>query len=1162
MLHQLDDAEFDVVDWVNGHLDDLMPAQGSAKNATLQSLETALSALLTQVSLARTDVDADINAEIIASSTAVPAIVPRVSSMAGDAHQIHRRLQNLLAATQPSSTSQAPTPVAQLAHLHSLHTQLASYQALLRLASSWSTLSTDISMLLAEATTPSATSADALANFTSASMRLCEARESLEVFGQSQEAREKEALLARLTATFLATLKPALANAVRSLEAHQDRASDLADDRSRAASSDTPSPVTAVTESIKTFADIFARVEQEETFGTVWRSTRRAAFVDRWTESIGGTQKTTSVSAAQTLRPLAGQLGPLLSDLVELVSAERLYVTVLFPTDALGMLALFIKEVLQSITPSLEQRIQLLTQDQSGRSLLEALQVTRVIRERGRQIEKILTRLASAGLPEKFENGVKRGRVSPNLKRRDSMVSPNRRGTGVLTDFSAQFYSFLLPFWLSYEAAEGTHLQLCYEKEIRTIDLPSPAVGESYLEHITHFISRSLTIINELSEDVLAHCFELTRSLTAGAAVRCIDTIASTTIKEISKDVEALCKNVWISLTSAQDSHGREWITFGKVTAFIAGHMHALKRASDLQANLVNELLPVAALLAALDGSQGVRATEIRRQTLTKLAALMPNADRAPAGWAPNAEELFLVTEQTNLLQDTWEQSVRETILKASKTNTANSLVSEPSGASLPFAKFGVDKGYSRRLPLPTSQLVLLPELTFALNCALAAPLHSLLVLPLVPVLGQLSRYASLAYWTSDTLPGQMSNEFHLLMPTFSLGPTEVMQAVGESLLGLVRDLEAYIEEPAVRWSLTLIKHRRRHMSGRANSELEAHDEYTDKASQDSGKQRIALDKKERRKSSMLPSETSLSLTWEKQQRRKSSFMPSLSPTAPRSETLAVAQGSIGGPGTMAPAGSAGHNVTPSSPAAQIASSPCPASPPITRAASDGQLGDASQGSEKSTRRNQTPYRADSSSIHSDNDEDLLPQYLSLLLTHLVTFHLMKRTLPALPQPPSQRIYSAAAAMTEAGWKQLNADIDYLDQILGALDRDPDGEDRDDEKFASASDSRLSNWHSVVGVGVEPGYEDGVDDFGYRAAFSHASNSFKETRCGLLPHQGSGASSIRQMLQAQRQSRSPRSSDEASGTSTPRVGGGRGGDDALGARSIVDLGAMNVGMRW
>ncbi|PWN21177.1 hypothetical protein BCV69DRAFT_282668 [Microstroma glucosiphilum] len=1272
-LISLDSDDFDPASWLDAQLDSSSP-QNSAASAPLPSLDTSLSGLLTKISLARSDVSASVDREIAAAKRNVPRIMGELGWIGKSVEGLDAKLTDLgrqalpsgsgsqtsrateangevgNGITDPEKDSAKQDPLARLADLHKLHTHLGSYRALLRLASSWSTLSSDVSLLLTEASQSTTSSVDSLANFNSASLRLKEARESLEVFGSEKEGKEKAALLGRLTDSFEAAVGPKLVAKVRSLQ-------------SDTGGIGTASPASSETlEIIKSYASVLTRVGRGAAFGEYWRGTRRQAILEHWSKAQlleAQSASSSNIPASPNATALSVYLPSFFSSLLNLLATERIYMPLLYPSNQHEALDLFLTSTLSMLKPSLRERIASVKQYRKDESLNESLRLVRTIRERGREMEKILARLAAAtatpvaeadvhGMRKtssqtSLENPVTspplakssehasggqsyldvqatplgRRRSSarrpsaalPPSNRRISMVGAEGQANGnspsiaqtqaqaVDFEFADVLYSSLLPMWETYAESELALFQNSWSRESKALSLlhsnhaSDGSVGDEMLPSALDRLQRSFSALSDSSEDALSRCLELTRGLGARGMLNALDAVVSSSIEASAREVEESCRRTWSSLVGP-NSHapvGREWSAFGRIITALAGLRTVFKKAEDLQALLVEGLRESANLL--LTFSPGA-AVSIKDQALPdKLAKLKGTNGSGINGPVPTSAEMLVLLE-SSLASSEQEKATREQIVTLAAAR--HSIIA--SGASAM---------HSHNTLVRPQALPLLPRLSQSLPTVLNPLLHSMLVLPLVPVLSLLSQYPSLPTWTSTTLPGQVSNEYQLAMPSFSLGPTEVMQTVGESVLGLVRELESWMGEAGWKWGVELLLLRER---GTEDDSAGA------TAEEAAGKKE--REKKERRRSSMLPpgrsesnGSTSTTTTTGKDHRRRSSFLPptasnqgrdSSSPTRHRSQASIISpQQELNLSGGLTVPNRDTLTLT-----GETSTSPAEVTPPFSRRDTGQEDGASSEAlSDLATAMQPTSSEQEQQSQSQVHSESLLPVFISRLLSYLIT-HLLTHILPALP--PIERI-------SDAGWRQLEADLEWLKRVVGVLEgggsaeiesereagteAGPDGEEQ-----ATSELQRLDSWRKVVGLGVghpallplasSPASTSATattatgkaaaaaaaarDEFGYVPFYASPSTAGASGRAPTVPGTGPSALdpiSVRQMLQSQRRSgastptggaagrpdsRGPPPTSGAGGNGSGTAGGGGGGGRQ------VDLNAMsvNVGMGW
>lgn len=1119
------DDSFDAAAWLNGQLDAASAPSGSSSAAApLSSLEASLSSLLTKTSVARADLTDAMDEEMRRASQNVPRIATEVGWIARNVTGVKTKLEGIGDAegrTRVNGSAKESDPLAHLADIYTVHSQLASYRTLLRLASSWSTLSSDVSLLLSDAVSSESSVASALANLSSASMRLKEAQDSLNVFGDSKEGKEKAELLARLIDSFEAAVRSQLVTLVKAV--------------SRGGAESAPLPNEQL-ENIKAYSVILSRVGRRTTFERIWRLTRIAPIQEHW-QRARVTEDGVNEPAAT---PLLLFLPTFLAELPALLSSERIYASELFGEHAVAALDAILDMALQQLDPTLGARISRMQVHHNRTALLEAIKVVRQVRERGGELERVLARAATTvaasqaaadenhdapsspvrqrkGSDAASQSGDAGAQTSPMARRR----SLNRRmsrdhgsafkrqsvhlenGGGPVSptttrghhstsyesveareqpaaptppqlafSFTHTLYSSLSPIHDAYAQSEAQLFSHLWEQEKRTLpagakangDSSSGGLGDEQFRDTLDKLQRSWTIIADLSEDAVARCLELTRGSRAAAVLTIIDAHAASVLTDAAREVEATCRKIWDGLIYSQSPvpSGREWTAYGRVASLVKGLKRLSQRVGDLHTTLVAELKESAGILAGAAGNEKALADVAEK--LTKLHGV--NGAGVRGSIPSKAEVGLMLSNKVAMVAE--EKQAREAIL-------SSSLATVTRKSSLPSASSSSSSTSPHLLP----DTPLLPLTSAALTSVLSPVLHSLLVLPLVPMFSALTHYGGLAHWSAATLPGQVANEYQLSMPSFSLGPTETMQSVGEGVLGLVRELESWIVDEGVAFGLGVLTTKTAPLS-------EAD---------------VAAAKKERRRTSMMP-EASAATT------ATSSQSPATSPKEHRRRS------------SLMPIGASGADSVSPQPMA-TSTSPLDMSPPHSRRdTSDGSPGVAA---------------------------DMLPSYLALLL-RLLTGQIAKAVLPHLP-PRSE--------ISPAGWKQLEADVDYLERIIGAL---------------AVDGASLSGWRDAVGSAPRNGYAEAV--YGYKSALggggdippphphSRLQHDSPQSR-SQTPPPGTNrleTVSLRQMLQSQRRGANgtPRSDSPVQ-----RSGGGaQRKDGETNSAYTVDFNAMNVGMGW
>lgn len=1193
-------GEFDAVRWLNQRLDtaiqdhpDAAATTSSANSsalAPLPVLDNSLSSIITEIAIVRNSINSSITREITSSSAAIPSLGSDVQWIAKAATEVQAHLDQLQNHSEtnaeaqqdglvalPSSSSKQ-TPLARLSQLHTLHSQITSYQSLLRLASSWSTLSSDVTSLLAEAgATSSAT--DYIANLDSASMRLREATESLHVFivgddVQQEQAKEKRDLLLRLTNALEETVAPKLLATIGALDSDSDQSATAA-----------PSPSSSSElETINSLSSILDRVGRHQRFTEYWRSTRTESLLNAWRQQIS--TEATSGSVASSL-PIV----TLLNHLVALASTERFYAPLLFPSQPLEAMLKLLVSALQNLDPPLQQRIESFcnVSGGSGDAQLrsqESLKALRALREKGKEIAKITSRMAAATSPlaggsstrstAKGSNGAgRRGsgaegspkatrqeqsddhRISPSsspkasrkaagaslspmherkvslsqrssrqrmpAKRQSSSFHALDTGSGAAPEteedkeFAEALYAALLPLWDSFATTEATLLHSLWSAESKSLAAMDMNRGPQHqnanvsLTAIMDHLSRSWTAAAEVSEDAMGRGLEVTRGVVCAGLCAAIDNVAASCLNESAVRIEERCLRMW-SGSLAAGGRGSEWNAFGEVATSLAGFKKLMERALALQDQLARSLHEAATIVQPLLLTDCTSAA--LKAAASQLVQLRDIDGSAIAGTSPSTNEMAVLLSQSKVIRSQAEQTARSKVITLAQRSEQR----RPTAGGLAFANGSMSSDS------PSSELSLLPLLGRASRALLAPLLHSLLVLPLTPLLSQLASYPDLPHWSASTLPGAMSNEFQLNMPEFSLGPSEVMQSVGEGLLGLVRELEGWIETEGVQYGVSWLAADAIRRQGTASTTAST--------------AAFADDPEAAMKA--------------KQARRKSGFLPL--PAERQASTSSIgAESAATAAGLSAALLSADES---RSPTAGISVSPNSITPPMTRLGS-AEPASHEPGASQSRQASQSTPNA---------GPDLLPKCLAQLLEYLVECHILARVLPRLPR---------REAMSNAGWRQLEADMDYLKRIVGALEGDQsDGASAavagatpaaappaNTAPGAGGAGTSLASWSEYVGVGIS---RDATNQWSYTSPFSSSSlargsqtlqvprdsdepiSRVSSASPGLDPE----TSRVKRMLQAQRKQGTGTPTTPTTGSNQPRP-----------SRS-VDLREMNVGMGW
>lgn len=1092
-LLSLDDSES-----LDAELDDFLPSKwldeqldvaflkGASESrgiatASLPQLDSTLSRLLTNISIARKDLNNNVDVEIDAAQRSVPRIVGQIPWIGQRIQDLQGKLQTLphqiaedeAMAQQPSQSAvvdsrQDTASLSRLAELYRLNSQLTSYRSLLRLASSWSALSSDVSLLLSEATAASTTPLDAIANFNSASLRIKEARDSLQVFGNTKEGEEKRELLARLTADFETSLTPLLVATVKALPTKEEQ----------------PADTTQEIEVLKSILRILASVGKAESFGEIWRPTRSATLLQAWSQAALTEEEESQQEPTSSIKVAFSQWLPnWLAAVVALLPTERAYASILFVEDPLSALDLLLTSIFKQLDPPMLARVESVRAAHQDKSLKESIKILRAVREKGREIDKALSRLAAATalertplLDRKSSSSSQRPRrgsdankttlqqadeeaANPQLTRRASLnrrhsrmrssLVGNRRmssndelptlnlgvSSGVTSsavpldyEYVESFYAILAPLWQIYSQDELALLRLSWSQESRTSDLTAPesqseptSLGDEPLPTVLDKVHRSISLVSELSEDSLARCLEVTRGTDAQGLLHAVAQVSSDLFSPAARQVEEQCNKVWSGLASGSAPTGREWTAYGRIVSTLASLTRLKSRLSRLHTTLLGGLKEAAVVLAQLDTDSSSATAQDVAEKLARLKGVNGSGIDGPA---PLVGEMLLLLKSP-LVNDLEKKNLREQILTL---------------ADVPSSSLSAGNSDSRAQgSRQANGLPLLPSLSTSLDSLSRPLLHTFLLLPLMPILTSLFEYPQLPHWTSNTAPGSVANEYQLSMPSFSLGPTEVMQSVGEAVLGLVRELESWLAEDGWKGGVQMLLARQREAAVLASTAQTQADDEEER-------------KRARRRTSMLPNSSS---SPQREKRQSSYILGNADATtnggSPSTSTLM--------PDSVQVTGSTSTDGLTVGEGGKASTSPQEISPSVTRQGSISTM-------------EVTPS--------SDGpSQDLLPLYLSALLDFLCS-HLTRRILPALPS--KNRI-------SKVGWKQLETDLGWLRRVMGVLEGIEVSEEEDgaDDEERGQDDSkqkgRLSGWRQVVGVERPLSGSEEEDEFGYVSPF-------------------------------------------------------------------------------
>ncbi|KAG6374006.1 oligomeric Golgi complex subunit 7 [Boletus reticuloceps] len=752
VVEQLDKSS-DVLTWLNTVLN--VPGDATSNDLPLVVHASTLDALQTATSIAAQSTSATLEHIIDDIARAAPRLAYDIHFTRDGALALRNVLAQSLPPLQSRSSGRTTTDAAEsdatskilerLQHLDTLRVRMEAARDVLREAESWSALETEVTTLLAEKAYARA------ACRLSASARLMPvsaARTATTPSTSSGGVHEpRRALLTSLANQLEAALSPDLVRAVTACDV----------------------------ESCKSFYAIFVDIEREGEFRNYYYGTRRSSIVEIWSKAaIEGESGSSDSSDRENPQSLSAFYPSFLSSFLTMLSGERTALPNIFP-DPERTHAALIYTTLSVLTPSPAQRLAALFHNGSSTTALkDVVKLFQASEEFARGAERILEKLRASAPPLLTASSSSSPSEGKPSRRRSvrmsmswrSMSNMGRLGgggigttgtTGSGSDEGAEWDQCLFQPFLDFQVDFGS-----LERRLLDETLGSPLPGN--IRNLDG--DRAARAMRERAVDVFSAAEEsIERSLvfTHGygsvGLVRALDTFISTFVETWTNSISSLVGTDPRSMpgsgskpTSAAledeeladlDYTSQDWAHIQKALHLLAAGRAVKDRLGMFETRLMASLRQVSTAFRMAWGNGG---SGVYTPGITK------------------GQGLLLAQSSLNALE-----------LRALLTRVAPSTRPGPS---------------------------LLPRAHTALIAFARANQRGLQRVLLSPLYAHLAIYPTLPLWIAarvqDAVPGMAG----VIVPTFSLSPSDVAHRVGDGLLNLPRLFEVYAEDDALGFEL------------------------------------------------------------------------------------------------------------------------------------------------------------------------------------------------------------------------------------------------------------------------------------------------------------------------------------------------------------------------
>ena len=703
--------------------------------ANLAGLDQRVSHLATRLQVVSQDTAAQLEQTIEDISRTVPRITYDLQFMRDAGLTLQLNLKSIETKTKRSEDDPTDAALERLHHLSTIKVKMEATREVLREAESWSVLEPEVTNLIATS------------SYTKASERLAEASKSMVVFQNTPEFESRRALMISLQNQLEAAVSSELVAAINGRDISACR----------------------------TYFSIFSNIQRESEFRNYYNGSRRADLIALWqVASLSDCNGVPSSTTAPAPLPFSEFFRRFLSDLLSRVNEEQSNITAIFP-DPQSSLSLFIQSTLDSLSPSLTQRLAEVSEFHGDTALPELIKSFKVAEEFASSVEQIMGRIGYSSFFSQAGDDSGTGRrpgkrISISSRRmgsRSMSISPNvnilANGNGATWEH-ALFESFI-DLQTEYQLLESRFIN----KEL--LRILNSSVSQS--SDVSRQLQERSAAVFGTSEECLNRCIVFTHGYGAIGMVEAINLAFKMFLEASQRDLIPPAVGTELGSMKSHlpspprvDSEALEeldytpddWSNFQLA-------LHLLETCRVIKERL-------------LVFEAKVRASLVQVSTTFRLARNDPHGVHLGGMGATKGEAELLLQSSLNSVE-------LHTLLDALDTGTQSSpslLVTSPSAVR------------------PTDGAILATSLNGAVSFTKSCQ-HFLQRVILKPLHAHLSTYAGAPVWAS-TESRTERGAFDLQIPSFSLSPTQTIQRVAEGLLNLPRLFEVYGDDDALAFSI------------------------------------------------------------------------------------------------------------------------------------------------------------------------------------------------------------------------------------------------------------------------------------------------------------------------------------------------------------------------
>lgn len=771
----------------------------SSSNIPLPELDVKLARLLGVLEHACQDTSAQVERGIEEVSRTVPRLTFDLQLMRENVVLLKFTLDSIrkrsIEATAHSETSQV---MRRLKVLDTIKTRMEAARDVLREAEAWSTLESEVTALVQEQ------------SYAKAAERLAEANKSMVVFQNSPEYEQRRSLMVSLQNGLEAGLSASLVTAINARDVN----------------------------ACKNYYAIFGQIQRETEFRNYYFGSRRTHLLNDWqyaklTDCPTATSSETLAVASRPSSPappapFSAYLPNFYSRLQNSFNEERTLIPAIFP-DPLDTLSSFLQSTVDSLVPSLPQRISDLSNSHGPQLLTELIKIYHSTEEFAIAVDRIFSRLSASLAPRTPAFGTpspstpQRGSISSadaglntlvgppssalkRVRRQSKAMSISRRHSrGGLSAFGSGLGGGQLN---GSSSPHGGRMSIAEASE--PVRAWETSLFEPFLDWQAEYADLETRLLNhEVAR--LTSGQDATAYLLSSASIsddRDDDSTSSGQRKNVAKILLDQTLGVFALAEEAMGrcmalTHGYGAAAYVEAVDLIfRNYLHkerdTLTRAIDTRTR--RRRAPVGGSTDR-DGS-----IEYSQEDWATFQLALRLLDASRTIWdrisALEAKVTTRLIDVAGLMKEARIDPLSQVVPGTSKGALLLLWQSTLNSASLNTLLDSIDQHHQnpQNTPVPTL-FAKARAASIDLTRSSQSFLHNTILAPLIQAL---EKYPSLAVW-SQVAESKQENRgaaFDLHIPTFSLSPSETITHVGEGLFNLPGLFEVYAEDDALGFSL------------------------------------------------------------------------------------------------------------------------------------------------------------------------------------------------------------------------------------------------------------------------------------------------------------------------------------------------------------------------